>query len=86
MEVNQKKLNKNYMNKIEIERVENGWIITYWDEYEDTGLPYSKKILFSYQDEDKELESLKDMLLEVNEQVGIISSKYNKKNINIEII
>lgn len=76
------------MNKIEIEKVENGWILTYYDEYEDTGLPYSKKILFSYQDEDndQELEALKNMLLEVNEQVGFPYSKHKKKNINIEII
>ena len=76
------------MNKIEIEKVENGWILTYYDEYEDTGLPYSKKILFSYQDEDgnQELEALKNMLWEVNEKVGIIPSKHKDKNININIV
>ena len=76
------------MNKIEIEKVENGWILTYYDEYEDTGLPYSKKILFSYQDEDgtQELEAIKNMLLEVNEQIGFPYSKHKDKNINIEII
>lgn len=76
------------MNKIEIERTENGWILTYWDEYEDTGLPYSKKILFSYQDEDndQELEALKNMLWEINEQIGFLPSKHKNKNINIEIV
>ena len=75
------------MNKIEIEKTENGWILTYWDEYEDTGLPCSRKMLFSYQDEDQdqELEALKNMLWEINEQVGCLPSKHKKKNINIEI-
>lgn len=59
--------------------------INYWDEYEDTGLPYSRKMLFSYQDEDQELEALKNMLWEINEQVGCLPSKHKNKNINIKI-
>lgn len=82
------------MNKIEIEKTDNGWILTYWDEYEDTGLPYSRKKLFSFNEdiisEDErlleELKSLQLLLWEVNEIVGVPYAKNKKNNINIEIV
>lgn len=77
-------------NKIEIEQTDNGWILTYWSEYEDTGLPYSSKKVFSYDEsidaEKNELLALKKMLWEVNEQIGVLYSKHNKYNINIEVV
>jgi hypothetical protein len=78
------------MEKIEIEKTENWWILTYWDEYEDTGLPYSKKLVFEYEDgkdfELNELKALEKLLWEVNEKIGVISSKHNKHNININVL
>jgi len=79
------------MNKIEIEEVDNGWVLTYWDEYEDTGLPFSKKMAFSYNEQgvDYELDKLKaleQLLWEVNKQVGVLHSKHNKYNINIDVV
>lgn len=81
------------MNKIEIEKVENGWILTYYNEYEDTGLPYSRKKLFSFYENIiggderlEELNALQLLLWEINEMVGVPYAKNKKNNINIEII
>jgi len=81
------------MKKIEIEKVENGWILTYYDEYEDTGLPYSRKKVFSFNENIiigderlEELTALQLLLWEINEMVGVPYAKNKKNNINIEII
>lgn len=81
------------MNKIEIERTDNGWILTYYNEYEDTGLPYSRKKLFSFNEDIiggderlEELNALQLLLWEINEMVGVPYAKNKKNNINIEII
>ena len=80
------------LQKIEIEKTDNGWILTYFDEYEDTGLPYSRKKVFSFDEDDidtdeelREIKALEKMLWEVNEQVGIRYNKHRKYNINIEV-
>ena len=81
---------KYMINKIEIEQEENGWVLTYWDEYEETGLPYTRKRVFGYDDEsDPELNKLKALerlYWEINEQIGVPHSKHNKYNINIDIV
>jgi hypothetical protein len=84
-------VNNKYMNKIEIEEVDNGWVLSYWTDYEDTGLPHQNKIAFSYNDEGvngemSKLKALEMLLWEVNEKVGVLYSKHNKNNINIEIV
>lgn len=78
------------MNKIEIESVDNGWVLHYYDEYEDTGLPYSRKKVFSYDDEGvdfelNKLKALETLYWEINEHIGVLYSKHNKNNINIEV-
>lgn len=80
------------LQKIEIEKTDNGWILTYFDEYEDTGLPYSRKKVFSFDEDDidtneelREIKALEKMLWEVNEQVGIRYDKRRQYNINIEV-
>lgn len=80
------------LQKIEIEKTDNGWILTYFDEYEDTGLPYSRKKVFSLDEDDidtneelREVKALEKMLWEVNEQVGIRYNKRRQYNINIEV-
>lgn len=77
--------------KIQIESVQNGWILTSEEEWED-GTPHKVKQVFSYDecnsyDEDRKdkLESLEKLYWEINEQIGELHSKHKKYNINIEV-
>lgn len=74
--------------KCAIERVENGFEVSYLDEWDD-GTKHRKKIVFEDKpetaDEDGELDSLRDALYAVKEQLGYHYSKHNKVNLVIDL-
>lgn len=77
--------------KAEIERVENGFIVT-WDDFtEDDGSLIKRSMVFTDKEgnfespEKGELEALQEALYEVKEQLGYHYSKHNKHNLIIEI-
>jgi hypothetical protein len=73
---------------IKIEQAQNGWILT--DEYKnDEGDVVEEKQVFSYDDEcdesrKNEIEAFKDLLWSVNQIVGVLYSKHEAYNLNIE--
>jgi len=69
---------------IKIEDVQNGWILSYEGTWADTDEPREIKEVFSYNDDNK-LEALRDLLLRVNEEIGVVYSKHNERNLIIEI-
>jgi len=78
------------METIKIEEVQNGWILYYYDTYtNDDGREglREKKIVFSYDDgEENKLEKLRELLWQVNDFIGVLPSKHNEKNLNIEVL
>lgn len=77
------------MNKINIEEVDNGWILTYFVEYEDDENElHERKVVYSYNDEDDgkdKIRALTELYWEINEHIGVKYSKHNDYNILIKI-
>ena len=76
--------------KCKIEKIENGFIVTYletWDDGEDRPV---KMVFEEKQDpfnetEKPELDALRESLHEVKEKLGFHYSKHNKYNLKIEV-
>ncbi len=66
--------------KIEIEKIENGYIVVHQDEMTNSTV----KTIFE-EDPDNPLEYMKNLLWFINNHFGEYYSKHNKKNIVIEI-
>lgn len=68
--------------KISIEKVQNGYILSYYEEIEDDVYKKYKQV-FSDED-DGEDEALVELLRTVSGHFGIFHSKHNDKNLKIE--
>jgi len=72
------------MWECEIAKVDNGYVLKYWEETESQNIRH--RIVFEEQDtETGELEVMKNLLRAVTEHFGIIYSKHNKNNLEIRI-
>ena len=73
---------------IDIEKIQNGFIVSWQDQYEDNDLPFTKYQVFEFDDDDEksEYECLKRMFLFIAEHFNMQWSKHNPYNIDIKVI
>ena len=70
---------------LHIEKVSNGYIARYVDQYEDGG-KFIQTVVFEVPEEKGgELEAMRNLLLFVKEHFGVYYSKHEKENLIIEI-
>lgn len=76
------------MNEIKLSRELNGFVISWEDELDDGTKQLVSKVFEDKSDLDTdqgELMALKDLFLEVKEQLGYFYSKHNSFNLTIEV-
>lgn len=72
------------MVKLEIEHAENGYIVSWMDEYDDgTPLP-KKRVVREFDNEFGELEAMQELLYEVKDFFGVGYNKHASKNLVIK--
>lgn len=70
---------------LHIEKVSNGYVARYVDQYEDGG-KFIRTVVFEEPEEKGgELEAMRNLLLFVKEHFGVYYSKHEKENLIIEI-
>ena len=70
---------------LHIEKVSNGYIARYVDQYEDGGKFIQTVVFEAPEEKGGELEAMRNLLLFVKEHFGVFYNKHDKQNIIIDI-
>lgn len=70
---------------LHIEKVSNGYIARYVDQYEDGGKFIQTVVFEEPEEKGGELEAMRNLLLFTKEHFGVYYSKHEKENLIIEI-
>ena len=70
---------------LHIEKVSNGYVARYVDQYEDGGKFIQTVVFEAPEEKGGELEAMRNLLLFVKEHFGVYYSKHEKENLIIEI-
>ena len=70
---------------LHIEKVSNGYVARYVDQYEDGGKFIQTVVFEAPEEKGGELEAMRNLLLFVKEHFGVFYNKHDKQNIIIDI-